>query len=147
MSEVSDDLKQEIWQILSPQQHVFLATAEGDQPRVRPVTLVHSQKKLYFITGSRDAKTMQITKNPKVEFCLLIEKDDQKGTLRGECTAHIVEDKKLKARLFNEVSFVKEFFESPEDPRYALIWLEPSGFEYMKPGEMQSVKVKLCLSG
>jgi uncharacterized pyridoxamine 5'-phosphate oxidase family protein len=143
VSTVSDDLEREIWGSFGSQQYVFLATAEGEKPRVRPVTLLHFRKKLYFVTGSRDAKTQQIKRNPRVEFCLLLEKGDHKGTLRGECVAHIVEDKKLKADVFNEVSFVKEFFDSPEDSGYALVWLKPVGLEYMKPGEMQAVKVKL----
>lgn len=138
-----DDLMQEIWSIFGPQQYVFFATVEGDQPRVRPVTLVHFRKRLYIVTGSGDAKVIQLRKNPKTEFCLLLEKANEKGTLRAECLANIVEDKRIKTDIFNEVSYVKEFYNSPEDPRYALVWLKPVGFEYMKPGEMQAVKVRL----
>lgn len=140
---VDDDLMQEIWSIFDPQQHVFFATVEGDQPRVRPVTLVHFRKRLYIVTGSGDAKITQLKKNPKTEFCLLLEKSGEKGTLRAECLASIVEDKGIKTDIFNEVSYVKEFYKSPEDLGYALVWLRPVGFEYMKPGEMQAVKVKL----
>ncbi len=143
MNKANDDLKREIWNSIGPQQYVYLATADGEQPRVRPVTLIHFQEKLYFITGSRDSKMIQIKKNPKVEFCLLLEKDDHKGTLRGECIAQIVEEKKLKADIFDEISFVKEFFASPEDPGYALVRLKPLGFEIMKPGEMQAEKITL----
>jgi len=35
VSVVSDDLEREIWGSFGPQQYVFLATAEGDKPRVR----------------------------------------------------------------------------------------------------------------
>ena len=140
---VDDDLVHEIRSCLGPQQYIYFATVEGDQPRVRPVTLVHFRKRLYIVTGSGDAKVMQLKKNPKTEFCLLLEKGGEKGTLRAECLASIVEDKKDKTDIFNEVSYVKEFYESPEDPDYALIRLKPLGFEYMKPGEMQAAKVKL----
>lgn len=138
-----DNLKKEIWRSFRPQQCIYLATVDSDQPRVRPVTLVHFQKRLYFITGSEDAKILQIKNNPKVEFCLLLEEGDHKGTLRGKCIANIVDNKKIKTQLFNEVSFVKDFFKSPEDPKYALVWMKPVGFEYMKPGEMQAVKIDL----
>ncbi len=142
MSKVNHGLIQEIRNCFSQQQHVFLATSEGNQPRVRPVTLIHSQKHLYVATGSDDAKVKQIEKNPKVEFCLIVEKGDQKGTLRAECIAGIIEDKKIKADIFNEISFIKEFFKTPEDPKYALLKFQPLSFEYMKPGELEAVKVK-----
>ncbi len=140
---VDDDLIQEIWRCFGPQQYIYFATVEGDQPRVRPVTLVHFRKRLYVVTGSGDAKVKQLKNNPKTEFCLLLEKRGEKGTLRAECLARIIEDKKAKTDIFNEVSYVEEFYKSPEDPGYALVRLKPVGFEYMKPGEMQAVKVKL----
>jgi hypothetical protein len=37
---------------------------------------------------------------------------------------------------------MKEFWKNPEDQGYTLIHLEPKGFEYMKPGTVQAVKVK-----
>ena len=50
---------------------------------MRPVTLIHFQKRLLVATGSGDAKVKQIRSNPKTEFCLLLERGDQKGTLRA----------------------------------------------------------------
>lgn len=140
---LDEDLMQEIWRCFSPQQYIYFATVEDDQPRVRPVTLLHFHNRLYIVTGSGDAKIMQLKKNPKTEFCLLLENGDEKGTLRTECLASVVEDKKDKTAVFNEVSYVKDFYKSPEDPGYALVRLKPVAFEYMKPGEMQAVKVKL----
>jgi len=35
-----------IWSYFNGEPHVFLATADSDQPRVRPVTLVHLRGKL-----------------------------------------------------------------------------------------------------
>ena len=142
MRKVNYDLIREIWNCFSQQQHVFLATSEGNQPRVRPVTLIQFRKHLYVATGSDDAKVKQIEKNPKVEFCLIVEKGNQKGTLRAECISGIVGDRRIKANIFNEISFIKEFFKTPEDPKYALLKFKPLSFEYMKPGELQAVKAK-----
>lgn len=133
----------EVWKNFGGEPHIFLATAEAGQPRVRPVTLIHLHDKLFVATGSSDAKTMQIKQNPRTEFCLLLEKGGRKGTIRAECEAQIVEDKDVKADVYNNVSFAKEFWASSEDPSYALIELQPTSFEYMKPGSVQSVKMKL----
>jgi len=35
------------------QQVVYLATSEGDQPRVRPVSLINFKRRFYVITGAR----------------------------------------------------------------------------------------------
>jgi uncharacterized pyridoxamine 5'-phosphate oxidase family protein len=143
LNDASDELIQEIWKSFSGKPHIFLATIEGDQPRVRPVTLVHLQNKLFVTTGSNDAKVKQIKQNPKAEFCLMLEKEERKGTIRGECEARIVENKDVKAEVYNNISFAKEFWRSSEDPNYTLIWLQPKAFEYMKPGSVQAVQIKL----
>ena len=79
MSEKLDDLKKEVRRHFKDQQHIFLATSEGDQPRVRPVTLVCLNEKFWILTGTKNAKTKQIMKNPKIEFCLLFQKGGHQG--------------------------------------------------------------------
>ena len=143
MNGANVELKEEVWKNFSGEPHIFLATAEGGQPRVRPVTLIHLHDKLFVTTGSSDAKVKQIKQNPRTEFCLLLEKGGRKGTIRAECVVQIVEDKDVKADVYNNVSFAKEFWTSSEDPNYTLIELQPTSFEYMKPGSVQSVKMKL----
>ena len=142
MNAKSADL-QRIWSYFSGEPNVFLATTDGDQPKVRPVTLIHLGKKLYVTTGSDNAKVKQIARNPRIEFCLLLEKGESKGTLRAECVARIVEDKEVKADVFNSISFAKEYWEGPEDPSYTVIELKPVSLEYMKPESMEAIRVEL----
>jgi len=137
-----ESLRKEIWSHFGELQNVFLATVEADQPRLRPVTLIHLGDRLFFATGIGDAKVGQIKRNPKVEFCLLLEKGESKGTVRVECLANLVADKTVKSELYNKVPFMKEFWSSPEDTRYALIELLPKGFEYMPIGSMQATKIR-----
>ena len=48
----------------------YLATAEGDQPRVRPFgTIDLFEGKLYFQTGKVKDVSRQIHANPKIEIC------------------------------------------------------------------------------
>ena len=48
----------------------YLATVEGDQPRVRPFgTALVYDGKLYIQTGKVKAVSRQIAANPKVELC------------------------------------------------------------------------------
>ena len=48
----------------------YLATVEGDQPRVRPFGTAHIfEGKLYIQTGKSKPVAQQIFANPKVELC------------------------------------------------------------------------------
>ena len=48
----------------------YLATVEGDQPRVRPFGTAHIfEGKLYIQTGKIKPVSKQIAVNPKVEIC------------------------------------------------------------------------------
>ena len=137
-----ENLRRDVWNSFVEQQTVFLATVEGDQPRLRPVTLLRFGDRLFVATGMEDAKVKQMKQNPKVEFCLMLEKDGKHGTIRAECMATLVMDSETKTEVYNNVAFMKEFWNRPDDPRFALIALRPEGFEYMPPGSMQANKIK-----
>jgi uncharacterized pyridoxamine 5'-phosphate oxidase family protein len=50
----------------------YLATVEGDQPRVRPFGTAHIfDNKLYIQTGKKKPVSQQMKKNPKVEICAM----------------------------------------------------------------------------
>ena len=60
----------EIYDFLKAAGTYFLATAEGDQPRVRPFgTIDVFEGKLYIQTGLKKDVAKQILANPKVELC------------------------------------------------------------------------------
>ncbi|NLB29141.1 MAG: NimC/NimA family protein [Clostridiales bacterium] len=70
----------------------FLATADGDQPRVRPFGTAHIfDGKLYIQTGRSKPVSEQMTANPKVEICAMV--DD--NWIRIAATA--VDDNRLEA--------------------------------------------------
>jgi len=50
----------------------YLATVEGDQPRVRPFGTVNIfENKLYIQTGKVKPTAKQLAENPKVEICAM----------------------------------------------------------------------------
>ena len=71
----------------------YLATVEGDQPRVRPFGTVNIfDGRLYIQTGKVKDVSKQIHANPKVEICAF--KDGVWLRLAGE----LVEDDRIEAR-------------------------------------------------
>ncbi len=72
----------------------YLATVEGDQPRVRPFGTAHIfDGKLYIQTGKVKDVAKQIAENPKVEVCAF--KDGAWLRVAGE----LVEDDRREARV------------------------------------------------
>ena len=60
----------EVYDFLKSAGTYFLATVEGDQPRVRPFgTIDVFEDKLYIQTGKVKDVSKQIHANPKVEIC------------------------------------------------------------------------------
>ena len=71
----------------------YLATTDGDQPRVRPFGAVAEfEGKLYVVTNNKKDVYKQILKNPKVEICGMY-----KGTWI-RVTGELVEDTRREAR-------------------------------------------------
>jgi uncharacterized pyridoxamine 5'-phosphate oxidase family protein len=61
---------QEVYDFLKKCGTYYLATVEGDQPRVRPFGTVDIfEGKLYIQTGKRKNVSKQMGKNSKVEIC------------------------------------------------------------------------------
>ena len=71
----------------------YLATAEGDQPRVRPFGTAHIfEGRLYIQTGKIKPTSRQLLENPKAEICAFL--DGTWVRLAGE----LVEDDRVEAR-------------------------------------------------
>ncbi|MGN8654506.1 pyridoxamine 5'-phosphate oxidase family protein [Blautia obeum] len=71
----------------------YLATMEGDQPRVRPFGTAHIfEGKLYIQTGKVKEVYKQLKENPKAEICACIK--DQWLRVSGE----LIEDDRREAR-------------------------------------------------
>ena len=60
----------EVYNFLKSAQTYYLATVEGDQPRVRPFGTVDIfEDKLYIQTGRSKDVSKQLAANPKAEIC------------------------------------------------------------------------------
>ena len=71
----------------------YLATVEGDQPRVRPFGTAHIfEDKLYIQTGKVKDVSKQLHANPKAEICAF--KDGEWLRVAGE----LIEDDRVEAR-------------------------------------------------
>ena len=84
---------EEVYAFLKQAGTYYLATVEGDQPRVRPFgTVCLFEGRLYIQTGKKKSCSRQISANPKVELCAMLNGD----WVRIAATA--VEDPRIEAQ-------------------------------------------------
>ena len=84
---------EKVVQFLKDAQVYYLATTDGDQPRVRPFGTAHVfEDKLYIQTGKVKEVSKQIHANPKVEICAF--KDGTWLRIAGT----LIEDDRLEAK-------------------------------------------------
>ena len=90
----------------------YLATVEGDQPRVRPFgTALVYDGRLYIQTGKVKAVSKQISANPKVEICAF--NDGQWLRIAGE----LVNDdrREVKAAMLDKMPELKAMYSAEDD--------------------------------
>lgn len=84
---------EETYEFLKKCETYYLATVEGDQPRVRPFGTVDIfEGKLYIQTGKVKNVSKQIMANPKIEICAFYEGK----WIRVEAKA--IEDDRIEAK-------------------------------------------------
>lgn len=84
---------EQVEKFLKEAQTYYLATVEGDQPRVRPFGTAHIfEGRLYIQTGKKKDVSKQLHANPKAELCAF--KDGEWIRVAGE----LIEDDRVEAR-------------------------------------------------
>jgi len=139
MGHTLEEIKKEVWGHLKESQCAYFATAEADQPRVRPISLLDIDEKFWIATGSRSQKARQVLRNPNVEFCLPLSDECGSGYLRVAGVASIVTDPDTRRGIGDQVPFISEYWSGPDDPDFCLIRITRVEVEYLRPGDQDAV--------
>ena len=133
---------QEVLEFLQKAKTYFIATADGDQPRVRPFgAIMPYNGKLYFATGRRKAVYHQLEMNPKLEICTY--GDGEWLRLTGEAVFEdndevrrlMSEGAPERAKMFRQMSMenrIKFLEENPGQKNMLSLEDEPSMVFYLK---------------
>ena len=100
----------------------YIATAEGDQPRVRAFAMWFAdQTGFYYHTGTPKSICQQLKKNPKVELCFYKPGEGAGTMMRVAGKVEFLEDAALEGRLFQDRPWVKDLMKAaPENARLAM---------------------------
>jgi pyridoxamine 5'-phosphate oxidase len=118
----------------------YLATVEGDQPRVRAFVLWYAgDKGFYFSTTGDKQVTKQIMANPKVEVCFYA---TQSGAMmRATGKAVILDDMELKNRLLKDLPYLKTTVKGPDDPDLVVFRVENGEARFWTIGDNRKESV------
>lgn len=128
----------EVYEYLKNIGTFYLATSEGDQPRVRPFGAIDIfEGNLYIQTGNVKNVFAQMQKNPKVEICA-VGKD---GTwMRVAATA--VQDDRMEARqhMLDENPGLKRRYAADDGNSEVLYLKDVTAIIYSFTGEPKTIK-------
>lgn len=119
-----------------------LATVEGDQPRVRPVSPVRTDGFIVYVANLKSyGKTAEIQENPKVELSYI---DDDHNQVRITGTAEIVADRKILEEIWSSNNLLKHYLGSIDNPELIMYRIVPSRVRYMVEWALQYYEVPLA---
>ena len=103
--------------------HAYLATSDGDQPRVRPVSpIIEDDMSVWVTTYGTSRKVKHIRQNPKICLAFVGQPDGDKAAIViGE--AQVVPDMTKKKRVWKLASFdlSQHFPGGPESDDFCLL--------------------------
>lgn len=127
MNEVYEYLKGKVY---------YLATMDGDQPRVRPFGAVaRFEDRLYICTNVGKPVYKQMTANPRIELSAM---DDQGGWVRVRAVAVPDDRAAARARMLEENPNLKGSY-APDDGLFAVLWLKDAEATFEGHGDAARV--------
>ena len=123
----------------------MLATMDGDQPRLRPVSPLRTDGfTLYVANLRRYGKTAEIAANPKVEVCYC---DPDHHQVRITGTAEIVTERPLLEELWNTSPLLRAYLGSLDNPDLIIYRIKPDRVRYMREWALEYFEVPLPSAG
>jgi general stress protein 26 len=127
--------------ILADDRFPLLATIDGDQPRLRPVSPVKTDGFTVYVANLRlYHKTAEIAANPKVELCYL---DDGHNQVRLTGAAEVVTERPLLEQIWQENPLMRQYLGSLDNPQLIVYRIRPTQVRYMQEWALEYSNVPL----
>jgi general stress protein 26 len=116
-----------------------LATLDGDQPRLRPVSPVRTDGFVVYVANLRRYnKTGEIAANPKVELCYL---DDRHDQVRITGVAEVVTDAAILQEIWDANPLLRQYLRRIDNPEFILYRIRPVRVRFMKEWALEYYNV------
>lgn len=119
----------------------FLATLDGDQPRVRPVSPVRTDGFTVYVANLRSYhKTLEIEANPSVELCYLDAEHDQ---VRITGRAEVVGERALLQEIWDGNPLLRHYLGTIDNPELIVYRIRPARVRFMREWALEYHEVPL----
>ncbi len=123
----------------------FLATMDGDQPRLRPVSPVRTDGFTVYVANLRGYhKTGEIAANARVELGYL---DDRHDQVRITGRAEAVTDRALLQEIWDANPLLRQYLGSLDNPELIVYRIRPERVRFMREWALEYVHVPLESAG
>ena len=119
----------------------YLASIDGDQPRLRPVSPVRTDGFTVYVANLRAYhKTQEIAANPKVELCYL---DKGHNQVRITGVAEIESDRAVLQEIWDANPLLRNYLGSIDNPDLIVYRIKPVRVRYMREWALEYHEVPL----
>ena len=116
--------------VIAADRFPYLASMDGDQPRVRPVSPVRTDGFVVYVANLKMYhKTVEIAANPKVELCYLDDKHDQ---VRITGVAEVVSDRNVLQEIWDANPLLRQYLGSLDNPLLIVYRIVPNQVRFMR---------------
>lgn len=116
--------------VIAADRFPYLSTMDGDQPRVRPVSPVRTDRFTVYVANLKMYhKTTEIAANPKVELCYLDNKHDQ---VRISGVAEVVTDRPLLQEIWDANPLLRQYLGTIDNPSLLVYRVKPERVRFMR---------------
>ena len=128
-------------QIVQKVKFPMLATMDGLQPRLRPISPVLTEGFTVYVANLRSyRKTQEIIKNNRVELCYL---DQDHNQVRITAEAEMVTDRALLQKIWDKNSLLKHYLGTIDNPELVVYECVPKRVRFMQEWALTYHEVSL----
>ncbi|HVS39915.1 MAG TPA: pyridoxamine 5'-phosphate oxidase family protein [Gemmataceae bacterium] len=139
-----EEVRERALAVVQADRFPHLATIDGDQPRLRPVSPVRTDGFTVYVANLRCyGKTAEIAANPKVELAYL---DDHHDQVRITGVAEIVTDRALLQEIWDANPLLRQFLGSLDNPDLIVYRIRPKRVRFMREWALEYLEVALAAS-
>ena len=123
----------------------FLATVDGDRPRLRPVSPVRTDGFTVYVANLRSYhKTEEIEANPKVELAYLSPDHDQ---VRISGRAEVLADRPLLQEIWDANPLLRHYLGALDNPELIVYRIVPEQVRFMREWALEYHDVPIGAPG
>ena len=127
--------------VIAADRFPYLASMDGDQPRLRPVSPVRTDGFVVYVANLKMYhKTVEIAANPKVELCYL---DDQHDQVRITGVAEVVSDRNVLQEIWDANPLLRQYLSSLDNPMLIVYRIVPHTIRFMREWALEYHDVPL----